>query len=172
MVFTSSGTQLTKDVTELKALATQARRQRSKDVLAIEIRRLDTELAALRSQLPSPTVSVVPSAFTPAKRYQSELTQYAFDQSNKFVKLFVTLDGVEKCSEENVRAVFTESSITLTVLDLNNKDYQLKINNLLQPIDVSSSHRKLKPGMVVIYAKKATEGKQEELCLIYNLHYI
>lgn len=156
------GEQLAKDVAELSALASQATRQRSKDVLAIEIRRLNTELATLRSQLPSPTAPApTASAATaaPTTRYQSELTQYAFDQSDKFVKLFVTLDGVEKSAEDNVRVVFTESTITLTVLDLHNKDYQLKINNLLHPIDVDRSHRKLKPGMVVIYAKKTSDGK-------------
>lgn len=136
-------------------------------MLAIEIRRLETELIALRSLLATPSATAADAA-TPAattnqqtssKRYQVELNQYAFDQSDKFVKLFVTLDGVERCAESNVQVVFSASSITLNVLDLNNRDYQLQINNLLEPIDVAKSHRKLKPGMVVIYAKKTAEGE-------------
>lgn len=99
---------------------------------------------------------------TPASsklRYEAELSQYAFDQSDKFVKLFVTLNGVETCPEENVTVDFSANSLVLTVKDLNNRDYKLQINNLLEPIDVTKSYRKLKTGMVVVYAKKQKEGK-------------
>lgn len=162
--------QIVLDVTELKRLAGLSARQRSKDLLNLEIRKLDTELAKLRSMLEADAAIAVaepaaPPTAEPAaanavvKRYRCELTQYAFDQSDKFVKLFVTLDGVQACPEANVKVVFTESSITLAVLDLNNKDYQLTINNLLEPIITAASHRKIKSDMVVIYAKKRNEGE-------------
>lgn len=166
--------QLNLDLVELQKLTGEATRQRTKDLLAIEIRKVQTEIATINAQTPiEPTTSTAsttsaanaankaaaPIAVVNPRRYQCELSQYAFDQSDKFVKLFVTLDGVEKCTEDNVHAIFTESSITLTVCDLNNKDYQLKINNLLEPIDVAKSHRKIKQGMVIVYAKKTREGE-------------
>lgn len=142
---------------ELKTLADKAQRTRNKDFILLQIRKLETELGGLNAvSVPTSTYASVPAAGN--MRYESELTQYAFDQSDKFVKLFVTLSGVEKVPEENVSAEFTPNSLVLTIKDLNNRDYKLQINNLLESIDVSKSYRKLKTGMVVIYAKKLKEG--------------
>lgn len=121
------------------------------------------------------SVAAAPVSSNSKLRYESELTQYAFDQSDKFVKLFVTLSGVEKCPEENVTVDFTANSLVLAVRDLNNRDYKLQINNLLEPIDVDKSYRKLKTGMVVVYAKKSNEGihwSLLDLIKIYNILFL
>lgn len=128
----------------------------------MQIRKIETDLVSLKEQSATAPVAASTTASVPTsskvQRYEVELSQYAFDQSDKFVKLFVTLSGVEKCPEENVTVDFTANSLVLLVKDLNNRDYKLQINNLLETIDVAKSYRKLKTGMVVIYAKKQTEG--------------
>lgn len=155
-----------KDLQELKTFVDQAQRPRIKDLLSLQVRKIETDVGALKEQLaPAGAATTKPAAAAavPAaskSRYEVELSQYAFDQSDKFVKLFVTLAGVEKSPEDNVVVDFTPNSLVLTVKDLNNRDHKLQINNLLEPIDVAKSYRKLKTGMVVIYAKKVTEGKQ------------
>lgn len=88
-----------------------------------------------------------------------ELTDYGWDQSAKFVKLFITLNGVQNCPEEAVTVNYTEHSLQLHVRDLNGKDFGLTVNNLLYAIDIAKSYRKLKTDMVAIYLKKAEEGK-------------
>lgn len=136
-----------------------ATRPRNKDHLSLQVRKIETELLALTEKSKEPVItSKVPASTVPNTRYEVELTQYAFDQSDKFVKLFITLDGVEKCPEENVVTDFTDNSLLLKVKDLNNRDYRLQINNLLEPIDATKSYRKIKTGMVVVYAKKSAEG--------------
>lgn len=92
-------------------------------------------------------------------RYLVELNEYAWDQSDKFVKLFVTLEGVQNIDESNVVVTFNENSMVLHVSDLNGKDYGLTINNLLDNINVEKSYRKVKQGMVSIYMNKNKEGK-------------
>lgn len=154
-----------KDLQELKTFVDQAQRPRIKDLLSVQVRKIETDVGALKEQLAPAAATTKPAAAAavPAaskSRYEVELSQYAFDQSDKFVKLFVTLAGVEKSPEDNVVVDFTPNSLVLTVKDLNNRDHKLQINNLLEPIDVAKSYRKLKTGMVVIYAKKVTEGKR------------
>lgn len=92
-------------------------------------------------------------------RYLHELTDYGWDQSPKYVKLFITLNGVQNCPEEAVTVNYTEHSMQLHVRDLNGKDFGLTVNNLLYAIDVEKSYRKVKTDMVAIYLKKAQEGQ-------------
>jgi len=96
---------------------------------------------------------------TSQKRYLVELNEYAWDQSDKFVKLFVTLDGVQNIEESNVNVTFTANSMNLLVSNLNGKDYGLIVNNLLEPIDVEKSYRKVKTGLIAIYMKKEKEAQ-------------
>lgn len=72
--------------------------------------------------------------------------------------MFITLDGVQNLPEDDVSVTFTDKTMVFHVKNLNNKDYGLTINNLLHPIDVVKSYRKVKTGMVAIYMKKKEEG--------------
>lgn len=148
----------------------QATRPRVKDYLSTEIRKVETKLIELRETVQKETSTAsAPIATSPttqttvtsseSKRYQVELNQYAFDQSDKFVKLYVTLDGVQSCSEDQVTVKFSPNTICLLITDFNNKDYKLEIKNLLNSIDVEKSYRKIKTNMIVIFAKKEKEGK-------------
>lgn len=151
----------------MKQLIAKAQRKRIQGVLAIEVRKVETEIIQLRDQIAAATnpddagVSAVqqkPLSTNQAKRYEVELTNYGWDQSDKFIKLFVTLDASSATSDENVAAVFNPSSISLHIKGSANKDFKLNINNLLESIDVEKSYRKVKPNMVTIYAKKVKEG--------------
>lgn len=70
----------------------------------------------------------------------------AWDQTNKFVKFYVTLNNVQKIPAENVKCVFTPKSLEMYVSNLENKDYSLKIKNLLNIINPDQSSWKVKPG--------------------------
>lgn len=138
-------------------------RPRNIDAISLQKKRIETELSNLRELLMAENAlggnSAPKPASTETRRYESEITNYAWDQSDKFVKLFVALDGVQNASEENVRVTFTPNSILLKVADVQGKDYKFAINNLLHDIDVSTSYRKIKTNSIAIYAKKATESK-------------
>lgn len=164
--------QLTLDIAELDSIVNQLKRQRNIDAISLQKKRLETELSNLRSQLaaeqkPANAVTSTATNITP-KRYESEITNYAWDQSDKFVKFFIGLDGVHNASEENIVVTFTTNSILLKALDIQNKDYKFEVNSLLYEIDVEKSYRKIKTNSIAIYAKKAAEGNKPSIRLRLN----
>lgn len=124
----------------MKQLAETALRKRVQDILGIEIRKIETEIIQIREQIDSTTPAsdagvssaAKKSTTNQSKRYEVELTNYGWDQSDKFIKLFVTLDGVHGASEDDVLATFNPTSIVLEIKGVNNKDFKLTINNLLE----------------------------------------
>ncbi|KAJ6636093.1 Calcyclin-binding protein [Pseudolycoriella hygida] len=155
--------ELTKDLEELKQFSEKSLRKRVQGVLDVEIRKIETEIIQIRDQIASTSDAVSASVLQKptsnlTKRYEVELTNYGWDQSGKFIKLFVTLDGLSTAREEDVIVSFSPSSIVLEIKGVCNKDYRLNINNLLESIDEERSYRKLKTNMVTIYAKKVKEG--------------
>lgn len=144
----------------MDAVLGQLKRQRNIDAVSLQKKRLETELSNLRAQLASeqPEKPVSVNNDTTPKRYESEITNYAWDQSDKFVKFFLSLDGVQNSPEENVVVTFTPNSVVLKATDVQNKDYKFEVKSLLRDIDVEKSYRKVKTNSIAIYAKKAKEG--------------
>ncbi|KAJ8962038.1 hypothetical protein NQ314_005820 [Rhamnusium bicolor] len=151
--------ELKKDIAELESLEKQATRQKSKDILSIEIRKLVSDVLKLEEQMtneasPPKVSSGSSTACSVNKRYEIRLKDYAWDQTNKFVKFYVTLKNVHSIPAENIKCDFTSKSLELTVKDLDNKDYAFKIINLLKMIDPDQSNWKVKTDMVIINAAK------------------
>lgn len=161
---------------ELNTISEQLKRPRNVDAISIQKKRIETEITNLRAELAA-TNSETPkprTATTEAKRYECEISNYAWDQSDKFVKFFISLDGVQDSTEENVVVTFTPNSILLKVINVHNKDHKFEVKNLLHDIDVETSYRKIKTNSVAIYAKKANEGKRiyfssPHICELMNI---
>lgn len=160
---------------ELRRFAAETSRQRVRDYLTVEVRKIETELIHLQEvvaksndERTAAAATTTPSPPTD-RRYQVELTQFAFDESDRFVKLFVTVPDVHKCSEEAVTVAFAENSFCLLVTNLNNRDYKMQTTALVGKIDPAKSYRKIKTNMVAIYAKKA-EGNFIFICKNLNIN--
>lgn len=166
---------LTLDLDELKQLAASAKRNRVQQMLSIDIRKLETDLlhqkellvAKEKEQSSSGEASSKPPAPLPGdvKRYRIELKEYAWDQSDKFIKIFVTVNEVQQVPEESVNVEFTSNSFNLLVSNLNNKDYVFTVNHLLHEIDPAKSYRKVKSDMVAIYLAKVQPTKWTHMTL-------
>lgn len=147
------------DLAELNVISEQLKRPRNIDAISLQKKRIETEISNLRAQLANTTNGETPkarSANVETKRYECEITNYAWDQSDKFVKFFIALDGVQDAGEENVIVTFTPNSILLKVINIQNKDHKFEVKNLLHEIDVDSSYRKIKTNSIAIYAKKTS----------------
>lgn len=144
---------------ELKSLLATATRPRVKDLLSIEIRRLETELLSLKATEPSGETAPKP-ATSSITRFTCDINNYGWDQSEKFVKLFVTLPGVQTVPAENVKVNYNNQDVEVIVQDLNNKDHKLTIKNLLESVVVDKSHHKVKTDMVVVFMSKEKIGKK------------
>ncbi|XP_069697784.1 calcyclin-binding protein [Periplaneta americana] len=151
------------DVAELNKLLNTAVRQRVKDVLLIEIRKLETEITTLKELSEKNSVSDVPVNSAPVSKpkcYEVKLNNYAWDQSDKFVKIFVTLKNVQNVDPADVFCVFAPKSVELKVNGLDNRNYSLPIKNLLEEIDAEKSHWKVKTDNVVIFLAKKKVGSK------------
>lgn len=150
------------DLKELDSLISQAKRPRIIEKLANLRKTVATEVNALREKeeqskiTRSETSSATQS--TP-RRFEFELTNYAWDQSDKFIKIFLALDGVQNTTEENVIVEFTDKSISSTITGVDNKDFKFAVKSLLYAINPSKSYRKIKTNAIVIYAKKEEESE-------------
>ncbi|XP_061401077.1 calcyclin-binding protein [Musca vetustissima] len=151
---------LRKDAEEFTKLLAEATRKRVKDALVRAKAELDREIVNLEMK----EKQAAERKETGPKRFYVELNEYGWDQSEKFVKLFVTLEGIQNIDESDVVVNFTDNSMNLNVNNFNGKDYVLIVNNLLHPIDIPKSYRKIKTGMIIIYLKKKLEG-QHWACL-------
>uniref|UniRef100_A0A2K6T953 Calcyclin-binding protein n=1 Tax=Saimiri boliviensis boliviensis TaxID=39432 RepID=A0A2K6T953_SAIBB len=130
---------LQKDLEEVKALLEKATTKTICDALIAEKSKIETEIKnkmqqksqkkaeLLDSEKPAAVVAPITTGYT------VKISNYGWDQSDKFVKIYITLTGVHQVPTENVQVHFTERSFDLLVRNLNGKSYSMIVNNLLKP---------------------------------------
>lgn len=156
----STTSELRLDVEELKNLLAAAQRQRVKDVLLVDIRKLETEIT-LRHEESQPTTTqtsrpVQPRVYMPT----IDVKNYAWDQSDKFLKIYATVPQVETINKEQVTCSFKNRSFSLHCEDVHGKNYCCEVTHLMEEIDPAGSHIKIKPNNVVIMLQKKEAGKK------------
>ncbi|KAM9844668.1 calcyclin-binding protein [Aulostomus maculatus] len=153
--------QLEADLQELGSLLEKAQRKRVQELLKQEQKKVEKEIATKRQQLEQQARREANPAAASKAAYTVKITNYAWDQSEKFVKIYLTLKDVHKIPSENVEVGFTERSFSVLVKDLDGKNHQMTILNLLYPIDDKNSHMKIKTDMLLIMCKKQAAKKWE-----------
>lgn len=154
------------DIEELNSLLEQARRQRTKDVLTLEIRRLQTELARLLEENKGAGKPTTPLLNGPQKCYEVKLNNYGWDQTLTTVKIYITLKDVHQLPKDAIICNFTDKSLDLRVLGLDNKNYNLTINNLCAEIDTEKSSFKVKTDMIVMLLAKKVAKDWSHITLV------
>ncbi|KAM9106977.1 calcyclin-binding protein isoform X1 [Balaenoptera acutorostrata] len=170
--------ELQKDLEEVKVLLEKATRKRVRDALTAEKSKIETEIKnkmqqksqrkaeLLENEKPAAVVAPITTGYT------VKISNYGWDQSDKFVKIYITLTGVHQVPAENVQVHFTErlsliiwdgqvhilKSFDLLVKNLNGKSYSMIVNNLLKPISVEGSSKKIKTDTVLILCRKKAEN--------------
>lgn len=157
---------------EIQSLLSTATQSRVKTLLQNELAAVEREIASkeipgegepcAKEEQKKPTVKKPQVSLT-------KITSYAWDQSPKFVKIYITLPEVETLAEGNVSSKFTSSSLELKVLGLKGKNYQFQMVNLLHPILPESSSVKVKTGKLSILLKKNKEENWSCLTVTENL---
>ncbi|KAK3907478.1 Calcyclin-binding protein [Frankliniella fusca] len=155
------------DAEELKSLLSSATRQKVKDLLSLDIRKVETDIIRLQEQLSKETEqnkasssAPTPVTSTGGRCYDVKIMNYAWDQSDKFVKIFVTLKNVHTIPAENVSCDFKDRSMELHVNGLENRNHHLPILNLLEEIDVEKSYWKVKTDNVIVFMAKSKIGEK------------
>ncbi|XP_019727218.1 calcyclin-binding protein [Hippocampus comes] len=166
MDVTEQITQLEADLLELASLTEKAERKRVQELLKQEQAKVEKELAAKRQQKEQQARRQADPVASSKAVYTVKITNYAWDQSEKFVKIYLTLKNVHKIPSEKVEVKFSERSFSVLVKELDGKNHQMTVLNLLYPIDEQNSSTKIKTDMVVIMCKKQATKKWEFLTTV------
>ena len=141
-----------------------AQRQKVKDILSIEIRKLETEISkrmTLEENSAAPKVKVT-TATTKAP-YDVQIKQFSWDQSDKFVKIYLTgLTGVNELPAENVVKTFcgNDNSVEIRVNGLNGKNHVFSVKETCESFDAEKSHLKVKSDTVSVFLAKSAAGQK------------
>lgn len=128
--------------------------------MEVELRRLQTQLIqeTEASQQKSDNQQNKPSQQQP-KCYEVKINNHGWDQTDKFVKIYVPLQNVQSLPAENVVCKYTDRSVHLRVLGLDNRNHDLLINNLCEEIVPENSSVKVKnDNIIVSLAKKVCKN--------------
>ncbi|XP_054976169.1 calcyclin-binding protein [Sorex araneus] len=160
--------ELQKDLEEVKALLGKTSRKRVRDALTAEKSKLETEIKN-KTQLQAQKKTDVVNSEKPAALvapvttgYTVKISNYGWDQSDKFVKIYITLAGVHQVPPESVQVRFTDRSFDLLVKNLNGKNHSMVVNNLLKPISMEGSSKKVKTDTILILCRKKAENTRWE----------
>uniref|UniRef100_A0A2I3HIZ0 Calcyclin-binding protein n=1 Tax=Nomascus leucogenys TaxID=61853 RepID=A0A2I3HIZ0_NOMLE len=146
--------ELQKDLEEVKVLLEKATRKRIRDTPIAEKSKIETEIKNKMQQKSQKKAELLDNE-KPAAVVGPITT-------DKFVKIYITLTGVHQVPPENVQVHFTERSFDLLVKNLNGKIYSMIVNNLLKPISVEGSSKKVKTDTVLILCRKKVENTRRD----------
>uniref|UniRef100_A0A0K8RIQ2 Putative calcyclin-binding protein cacybp n=1 Tax=Ixodes ricinus TaxID=34613 RepID=A0A0K8RIQ2_IXORI len=87
--------EIKEDLAELKSLQESAKRPKVQQILTVEVRKLETELIKERDRLAEQGADqakpTAPKVLKENTVFTVKITDYAWDQSEKFVKFYITL---------------------------------------------------------------------------------
>jgi len=153
----SSADSLRKDAEELIRLSQLTESVNVKRILTTEADKLkqvalnEEKTSAQASQQKITRKSVRPDVCT------AKIVNYGWDQSDKFLKIYVSMSGVHTYPAENITCDFGTKNFELHVLVSEKKTNNvLSIKNLLHNIIPAESYFRVKTDMVVVFLKKAT----------------
>lgn len=153
------------DVSEVKELLDSAKRSKVQSELSIVLRRLETHLAALLDKQSAATAASSSTTAAATKNgaklpYDTPYKNYSWDQSDKFVKFYLTgLPGVKDLPNESFVQELSATSVKFKVCNLSGKNHVFEIAQLPHSILPEKSHFKVKPDMVTVLLAKADQGK-------------
>jgi len=142
---------------ELASLSGKTETPYLKNLFSDELTSIDTQIsqheraAVLRAQR-----KVVEEA---RKNQSKPITSYAWDQSDLFVSVYVSFDGVGQLPEGSVQSQFDDQGFTLTVTDSKGQCQTLAVPNLCFPINTAKSKQIVKADRLVVKLKKTEKGQ-------------
>uniref|UniRef100_A0A915Q1U6 Calcyclin-binding protein n=1 Tax=Setaria digitata TaxID=48799 RepID=A0A915Q1U6_9BILA len=159
-------TELRRDLHELQNLRSIASRQLVKNILDEKINEFENKIKLLESMNSVDGCGDVPSVKQSKTEAVSsnivplatvKITNYAWDQSDKYVKLYLTIPDIHTVPQEQIAVTFAESEVEVNAHDVSSKNYSLIIKGLLKAINPSSSSFKQKTNLLLIMMRKIEE---------------
>lgn len=149
--------ELKSDLKELESVLGMVNRSNVRNLIADTISTLRGKVETLESNAKKKEATKEEKE-APKTLYTTKITNYGWDESSKFVKLYITLPNIEKITDEQVTCDFTDVSFKCIINNHNGKNHMLQVVKLANSIIPSSSTCKIKNGNIVIAMKKEKEG--------------
>merc|ERR1719295_2472441 len=157
------------DVSELKLLQENATRNKVKDILSVQVRKLETDLVQLRDKAKADEADKnggvekkATGGESARKILECQMKDYSWDQSEKFVKLYLTgLKGLDKCPNDNINITYSCDSVNVRlgpISDSDNKVYIFSIKKTCHNINAEKSYHKAKSDYLLIFLAKHNPG--------------
>jgi len=155
------------DVAEIKQLMEKAVRPKVKDLLLINVRKLETDLSNLReekvkqdSRLKNQTSSEVATSKAKSNIIpDSQIKDYSWDQSERFVKLYLTnFPGLNELNDEAFKIQYTDESLEIRVENYKGKNLVFNINKTCHKINPEKSYHKVKSDYLLVFISKHNPG--------------
>ncbi|BFZ05543.1 hypothetical protein BsWGS_08582 [Bradybaena similaris] len=148
------------DLEEVERLQKSAARQRVQDLLSKEVDKLRRDILSKEKavQGAKATSSSSTGSGDNTQIYQENITNYAWDQSDKFLKLYLTLGNLSVIDDSDILADFSNRSVTIKV-QFPKKTCQMHIARLCEEIVPSDCYCKKKSEYVLVMLKKAEVGR-------------
>jgi calcyclin binding protein len=92
-------------------------------------------------------------------KYYKDITNYAWDQSDTYMKIYISLPGLKGFNKDNIKSEYTDKSFRLKVENLDDKNYQCHVGFLWGKIVAADCYHKLKSDSILVMLKKAEQKK-------------
>merc|ERR1712002_125276 len=90
--------------------------------------------------------------------YTAKISNYGWDESQKFVKVYISLPNIDKLTQEQIGCDFTGQSFKCTVSNHNGKNHMLEIPKLAGVIVPATSTCRLKSANIIVSLRKENAG--------------
>jgi len=150
--------ELKSDLSELESVLVKVSRSNVRTIITQAITTLRSKVDEVEKNAKDAKVECPKEEKAAKQLYTSKVTNYGWDDGNKFVKVYITLPNVEKLTQEQISCDFTEISFKFVANNHNGKNYMLEIPHLANKIIPSSSTCRVKSGNVIVSLKKEKDG--------------
>ncbi|KAK6753139.1 hypothetical protein RB195_012625 [Necator americanus] len=158
--------ELALDIEDLRSLLPAAKRPAVREWIKSKIEELEKKVgepqAASIQSAPAPPITDFNKAVAPSGLPTVKVTNYGWDESDKFVKVYITLQGVQNVNPSSIQHSFSNYGYDITVSDFCGKNHVMTMKGLRDEIVPESSQIKQKQDMLVVMMKKKAEGKKWE----------
>ncbi|KAK6025765.1 CS domain protein [Ostertagia ostertagi] len=155
--------EITLDLEELRSLRALAKRPAVQKWIESKIGELNALQPTRAPEATTPSSAANPEKSAPCPNLPTvKVTNYGWDESDKFVKVYITLQGVQNANPSTIQHSFTNTGYDITVSNHGGKNYVMTMKGLRDEIVPESSQIKQKTDMLLVMMKKRNEGKKWE----------
>jgi len=158
MVSAQDLSELKGDVAELESVLRTVNRPQVRTIIADAISSLRVKIKQINEMKEAGQTDQ--KGATPAKQtlYTVKISNYGWDESQKFVKVYISLPSIDKLTQEQIVCDFTGQSFKCTVNNHNGKNHVLEIPKLAGNIVPATSTCRLKSSNIIVSLRKEKEG--------------